>query len=101
MNKHTTAASLADALEALAAELRKTPVADFPGVWLQVSLQALTHCAPRADRFATVDRLATVLQLAAPRDAVTYGANRELTAGVHVSVYTGTMTDEDNDRLQF
>lgn len=101
MNEHTTAASLADALEHLAAELRKTPVAEFAAVTLDVNVQALQHRSGRADRYAAVDRLATVLQLGQPDESGhQYGARRE-SCGAKIDVYTATVTDDNNAHLTF
>lgn len=101
MNSHTSVTTIADALRSLADELEKTPVADVAPVWLQVHLQVVTTSdRRRADRYASVDRLASVLALGRPEEEGTYAASGERTSGAYVSAYTGVLRDEDNPRIR-
>ena len=98
MNEHTNVTTIADALRRLADRLEATPVRDFDcAITLDVDMQVVLHThKPAEDRRATVDLLATVLQLPVPNGdgAKMYDTRRDA-HGVEVSVYTRA-TDEGN-----
>lgn len=102
MNEHSTVHTIADALRGLADRLEATPVRDFNcAITLDVQMQVVVHTGHVAEaRRATVDLLATVLQLPMPNDdgGKVYDTHRD-SGGVDVCVFTAA-TDKANPYIR-